>query len=557
MREFFQKYKTLIFVLVILAIAAFFRLWQLSSIPPGLYPDVAINGNDALYSLKTGDFKAFYPENNGREGTMMWLIALSFSIFGVSIWSIKIVAAIIGILTVLGLYLLVKELFHYENGSRSIALLSSFFLAISFWHTNFSRIGFRAILLPFISVFAFYFLFKGFRQKSILDFIISGVFFGLGFYTYTPFRIISILFFLLLLWWFLYSFITQKEISFFYKSTFWFLLISFLITLPIGIYFINHAQDFASRLAGISIFSQENPFYAFGQSVLKHFAMFNFHGDDNWRHNFAGSPQLFWPVGILFLIGFVFVVFKGIYYAFYAPITDNSTFIISKFIMSRNYVFLILWFIMALLPGIFTYEGVPHALRTIGAIPVVFIFVGLASWEIYQFFEKNIKSPEGPFIKFWWGKYRAKKTLLLIASFFLLFSISFSEFNKYFFDWGKNKEVEGAFTKRFADIGYFLNSLPADYQKYVIVNEAGVLVPFSGGLPMPAQTIMFIENMKYGSLQSTYLLPKDLNQIKADNIKTVILPMAPDQNLFNELKQRFPQGEIEDKKEFQIYKVNF
>ena len=121
----------------------------------------------------------------------------------------------------------------------------------------------------------------------------------------------------------------------------------------------------------------------------------------------------------------------------------------------------------------------------------------------------------------------------------------------------KNKEVEGAFTKRFSDIGYFLNSLPEETQKYVIVNESGVPVPFPDGIPMPAQTIMFIENMKYGSLQSTYLLPKDLNQIKTDNIKTVILPMAFDENLFNEFKQKFPQGEIEDKKDFQIYKVNF
>ncbi len=162
--------KNLSFLLIILAIAAFFRLWQLSSIPPGLYPDVAMNGNDAIETLNTYNFKVFYPDNNGREGLFMWLIALSFSIFGISVWSIKIVAAIIGILTVLGLYLLTKELFSKsaENASRQIALLASFFLAISFWHVNFSRLGFRAILLPFVLVFGFYFLFKGFRQKKLL-----------------------------------------------------------------------------------------------------------------------------------------------------------------------------------------------------------------------------------------------------------------------------------------------------------------------------------------------------------------------------------------------------
>ena len=187
--------KALVLLIIVLCIATFFRLWKLNEIPPGLYPDVAINGNEALESLKTGNFKLFYPENNGREGLMMWLIAISFSIFGVSIWSIKIVSTIIGILTVLGLYLLTKELFSFNtptfqhsNTPTIIALLSSFFLAISFWHTNFSRIGFRAILLPFILVFSFYFLFRGLRTKKTHNFIISGLFFGLGFYTYISFR---------------------------------------------------------------------------------------------------------------------------------------------------------------------------------------------------------------------------------------------------------------------------------------------------------------------------------------------------------------------------------
>ena len=64
--------------------------------------------------------------------------------------------------------------------------------------------------------------------------------------------------------------------------------------------------------------------------------------------------------------------------------------------------------------------------------------------------------------------------------------------------------MEGAFTKRFAEIGYLLNFFPTDVQKYVIVNEAGVPVPWPDGIPMPAQTPMFIERIKYGEPQSIY-----------------------------------------------------
>ena len=127
--------KNKFFLLIILLVAIFLRLWQLEVIPPGLYPDEAMNANDALNSLNLNDFKLFYSENNGREGLFMWLIALSFSIFGTSIWSLKLVPATIGILTVFGLYQLTKELFsrnkEYKTQAVNIALLASFFLTIS------------------------------------------------------------------------------------------------------------------------------------------------------------------------------------------------------------------------------------------------------------------------------------------------------------------------------------------------------------------------------------------------------------------------------------------
>src|SRR3989338_5049749 len=191
------KQKTLIILLAILAIAAFFRFYHLAQIPPGLYPDVAINGNDALTALKTHNFKVFYPENNGREGLFINLIALSFWLFGVSVWTIKIVPAIFGLLTVLGIFFLTKQLFSYFATRRAeiIALLSTLFIAVSFWHVNFSRLGFRAIMVPFILVWSFYFLFKGLdlahrhQTGALICLPLAGLFFGLGFYTYIAFRV--------------------------------------------------------------------------------------------------------------------------------------------------------------------------------------------------------------------------------------------------------------------------------------------------------------------------------------------------------------------------------
>ena len=74
-----------------------------------------MNGNNALEALETGDFKIFYPENNGREGLFINIQALSLKVFGAEPWALRIVSAIFGFLTVLGLYFLARILFKLFN----------------------------------------------------------------------------------------------------------------------------------------------------------------------------------------------------------------------------------------------------------------------------------------------------------------------------------------------------------------------------------------------------------------------------------------------------------
>src|SRR3989344_5603069 len=107
-------------VLLIIIVAAVFRLQSITSIPPGLYPDEAMNGNNAIQALETGNFKVFYPENNGREGLFINLQAISLKIFGNEPWALRIVSAIFGTLTILGIYLLTKELFKSNPKSETL-----------------------------------------------------------------------------------------------------------------------------------------------------------------------------------------------------------------------------------------------------------------------------------------------------------------------------------------------------------------------------------------------------------------------------------------------------
>ncbi len=524
--------KTFLILLAILLIASFFRLWQLSSIPPGLYPDAAVNGNNSIDTLEKAEFKIFYPDNNGREGLFMWLNAIAFFIFGPSIWSLRIMSALAGILTVFGVYLLSKQLLKKEiKGFELISLVSAFLLAVSFWHVNFSRLAFRAILVPLFAVFGIYFLLKGLEKKSYKNLIYSGISLGLGFYTYISYRFIVLLLLVILILYWLQNarkITIGKIIKPFIISG----MAIFLVALPIGVYFLANPGDFFGRAAGVSILNENNPILVFMKSIGAHLIMFNIYGDGNWRHNYAGSPQLFWLVGIFFLIGLFFCSVK---------LKEK---IKQKDIQSQTpYWILISWFLIFLMPGFLSGEGIPHSLRVVGVIPAVYILCGIGAYWTYT----KIK----PYLK---GK--------LIKNFFLIFVISLAigtgylQFNKYFYKWANNENVLSSFNQNYVDMGEFINSLPEETERFVIVNEPPyVLVD---GLPVPAQTLIFLERIKLKNSKSTYIVPDDIKNISPDQDKnTVIIFMKEDPELFIKTMSLFPQGNFYfTNKGFAIININ-
>lgn len=497
-------------LLVVLVLALFFRFFKLKEIPPGLYPDVAIYANDALDSLENKDFKVFYPENNGREGLWMWILALFFKIFGISIFTIKLASALCGFLTVVGIYFLTKELFENEK----IALFSSFFLSISFWHTNLSRIGFRVITYPLLLVFAYYFLIKALKKLKFSDFVISGFLFGLSFYTYTSIRmqvlILPIVFFS-------YFFFHQNKKRFLVGFCL-FLTTTFFVALPLGIYFLKNPQYFVSRMAPISVFVGEKKLSNFLRSLILHLGMFNFYGDPNLRHNLPGKPYLSPLESIFFLTGFFF--------SFVLALKAKKN--------TKEFLFLFSFWFFSLLPGILTKEGIPHGLRAFSAVIPTAIFSALG----IEFFEKKLRN-------FPWSR-------ILLGV--LLVILTWNYYQRYFNVWARHPDLKNAFSHDFVEMGNYLNSLPEEYQKYVVVNASGVPVPFPDGIPMPAQTIMFVERTKYKKTKSSYLLPQDLERIKIER-EGIILMMVRDGTLGQKIREKFPSAVLKEKEKFWVFEI--
>lgn len=185
-----SNWRTLLGFAPIFSVTVLFHFAALGHIPPGVFSDEALNGNEGIHAQRTGDYKIFYPTNNGREGLWINLIGLSESIFGVNQFGLRFPSAVVGSLTVLAVFLLARELF-----SLRTALFSAWFLAVAFWHVAFSRIALRGILVPLLLTVSVLLLVQAIRiasegggtLPSILA-ALGGLVYGLGFYSYIAYR---------------------------------------------------------------------------------------------------------------------------------------------------------------------------------------------------------------------------------------------------------------------------------------------------------------------------------------------------------------------------------
>lgn len=551
-----------ILLTLILLSAGFFRFWRIAEMPPGLYPDEAMNGNNALEALHNHDFKVFYPENNGREGLFINIQSVTVAIFGNEPWVLRLVSGIFGFFTVLGLYFLIGELFYDKNKdekyryrifkhnfskSEVLALISSYLLAVSFWHINFSRIGFRAIMAPFFLVWSFYFLFLFFRKHKFSVLFLSGFIYGLGFHSYIAYRATPILIFLV----FFYFWLRQPEER---KKIFIYAIVFFAFAVaamsPLLVYFYKNPQDFLGRTSQVSIFSSEKPLVLLAENIVKTIGMFWYRGDLNFRHNFAGEPQLVWPVGIFFALGIIIYIFR----IFKSRINHNNQNIenlniensvkivdcklkINKFILPE--LLLLSWIIIGLLPVVISSEGIPHALRAIIIIPPV-ITISAAGIESFAFFIKlwlnRQKEKFGDLSK---KIIRIKKEAVFFLFVFFLF-LAGHAFNLYFLRFASRPEVLDAFAENYVKLGRYINTLSNDIPKYIVVNANGT---DARGYPMPVQTTMFITKTFLPEWREEhnihYITPDETDDIFCEN-SCVITFLENDPLLRTRIKEKIP-----------------
>lgn len=341
-----------VFILIFLFIlASFLRFYRIGDIPFGLNNDAAWEGSAALAILR-GNASPYLPyAAEGWRGEGLFRLMVTFFTFfmGSNPLTIRLSSVVWGLLTIVPLFLFIKLLF-----GMKLAFLTTFFVATSGWHITMSKTGWRAIGVPLFSLSTFYFFFRGLKSKRNSDFILAGVMLAGSLYTYDAARILPFFF----LFWLILLLLTERN---FLKTHFTNLLLmnfSFLLVIsPLIIYVIHHWANFTSRADFLFIGHQIDKvgnLIPLWNNLITSALLFNFRANGN--DFFIYDPLIDKPLSWLLPIGFSLIFVK--------IFKDRDT----------NYLFILLWFLASLIPGILS---VPNGNRGIGTVPTVYFFTAL------------------------------------------------------------------------------------------------------------------------------------------------------------------------------------
>lgn len=471
-------------IAVISVLAAFLRFYRLAEIPPGLHPDEAMNGINALEAWRSGHFQLFYPENNGREGLFINIQALALGLIGQNEpWVLRLVSAIFGTLTVVAFYYFCREFCDELTGR-----LAALFMATSFWHISVSRIGTRPVSALFFLLWALYLFGRSARKLAAgsrwywLDVIGAGLLFGMGFHTYSVYRITPLMVLAVLP-----RMCSQYGWKHVMKLAGIFVATGIVAALPLALYFLQHQVDFVQRVNQVSVFASPHPIRLFFQNIGATAGMYSMAGDQNWRHNLSGSPMLFLPVAILFLFG--------------------------SWLAALHHRWLLAFWAAGALPSVLSGEGFPHALRSILTIPAVLLAAALGTTWLWR----NVAS--------------ALPRLAIQVMPLVLTGILTSEaYYTYFVTWGSHPVVAGWFYDTAVAHARLLLAVPHDVPKYVVFAPERDTY-YVRGLPSSARPIMFLTDSfsleRQQELRIHYLLPDQANQIPHDRVYVDFIPLPP------------------------------
>ena len=285
---------------ILLLIAAFLRLKDAATLPPGLSNDEITNVR-IVETAREGSIEVFYNlGDEGREGLYPIVLAFLVTLTGRGMLGYRLLSIWAGMLSLAVVYAVGKRLFGNWAGLSAMGLL-----VVGFWPILLARDVSQSTLLPLLVVTTLLALMVAFpaHRRSVPggehtgSATALGVLLGLGLYAH-PVGLLTLLFSLSYI---LYVVRTQHHLPRQRMNTYisFMLLMMIIIGMPYLISSIRHPDlSGTARLVGESPrFSPQTMVQAFGGVFIV--------GDKNPLHNLPGRPLFDAISGILILVGMI------------------------------------------------------------------------------------------------------------------------------------------------------------------------------------------------------------------------------------------------------------
>lgn len=171
--DWLKKNKKLIFLCLIIIIGFEVRLLAIADIPKGLNVDEASAGYEAYaisnYGIdRNGNYLPVFLESwgSGQNALYSYILIPFIKIFGLTVLSVRLPMAIIGCISLIVMYKLLKDIF-----DEKIALIGMALLAICPWAIMKSRWGLESNLFPDIILLSVCALIYGLKSKKNIYYI--------------------------------------------------------------------------------------------------------------------------------------------------------------------------------------------------------------------------------------------------------------------------------------------------------------------------------------------------------------------------------------------------
>ncbi len=364
-------------VLALAGVVLFFRSYRLAEVPPEMTSDHAEKLMDVDDVLR-GQYSIFFPRNTGREPLQFYLTAAVARVFGtgLSFLSLKIGTLLGGLVLVCYMYLLGKEV-----ANRRVGFLAAFFTGVGYWPVVITRVALRFSLYPLFVAPTLYYLLRGIRRSNRNDFILAGLFLGLGLHGYTPARILPFVILTAIGLYLLHRQSKGQRLKTVIMLAM-LVVISLLVFLPLLRYAQQNPESFAfrafSRLGDWERALPASAAVIFLQNLWNAMVMFAWDNGTVWTVSIPGRPALDLISAVLFYLGLLLLVVR--------------------YIRQRHWLdaFLVLSVPLLMLPSILSLafpEENPVLNRTSGALVPVFLIAALALDGFLRALENGFHSP--------------------------------------------------------------------------------------------------------------------------------------------------------------------